>query len=35
MSISDDAASRLDSGMLAGGRLTFPQQSFVAIASLH
>ncbi|PJG55977.1 transposase [Bradyrhizobium forestalis] len=35
MSISDDAASRLDYSMLAGGKLTFPQQSFVAIASLH
>ncbi|WP_027571805.1 class I SAM-dependent methyltransferase [Bradyrhizobium sp. WSM1743] len=34
-SISDDAASRLDHSMLAGGKLTFPQQSFVAIASLH
>ncbi|MBR1171122.1 class I SAM-dependent methyltransferase [Bradyrhizobium liaoningense] len=34
VSISDDAASRLDRSMLAGGKLTFPQQSFVAIASL-
>jgi ubiquinone/menaquinone biosynthesis C-methylase UbiE len=35
MSISDDAASRLDRSMLADGKLTFPQQSFVAMASLH
>ncbi|MBB4367961.1 ubiquinone/menaquinone biosynthesis C-methylase UbiE [Bradyrhizobium sp. cir1] len=34
-SISDDAASRLDHSMLEGGKLTFPQQSFVATASLH
>lgn len=35
MSIADDAASRLDHSMLAGGKLTFPQQSFVVTASLH
>jgi ubiquinone/menaquinone biosynthesis C-methylase UbiE len=35
MSISDDAASRLDPSMLANGKLTFPQQSLVAMASLH
>lgn len=35
MSIADDAASRLDLSMLAGGKLTFPQQSFVVAASLH
>ena len=34
-SIADDAASRLDHSMLAGGKLTFPQQSFVMMASLH
>jgi ubiquinone/menaquinone biosynthesis C-methylase UbiE len=34
-SISDDAASRLEDSMLAGGTLIFPQQSFVAIASLY
>jgi ubiquinone/menaquinone biosynthesis C-methylase UbiE len=34
-SISNDAASRLDHSMLADGKLTFPQQSFVAIASIH
>jgi len=26
---------RLDQSMLAGGKLTFPQQSFVLIASAH
>jgi len=35
MSIADDAASRVDHSMLAGGKLTFPQQSFVVMASLH
>jgi hypothetical protein len=35
MSIAEDAASRLDLSMLAGGKLTFPQQSFVVAASLH
>jgi len=35
MSISDDAASRLHHSMLADGKLTFPQQSFVATASLR
>ncbi|WP_431015114.1 class I SAM-dependent methyltransferase [Bradyrhizobium pachyrhizi] len=35
ISISEDAASRLDHSMLVGGKLTFPQQSFVAIASLR
>lgn len=34
-SISDDAASRLDDSMLADGKLTFPQESFVAMASLN
>ncbi|MDN5001278.1 methyltransferase domain-containing protein [Bradyrhizobium sp. GCM10027634] len=34
-SIADDAASRLDHSMLAGGKLTFPQESFVIAASLH
>ncbi len=34
-SISDDAVSRLDRSMLADGKLTFPQQSFVAMASLR
>lgn len=34
ISIADDAGSRLDPSMLAGGRLTFPQQSFVATASI-
>ena len=33
MSIADDAASRLDHSMLAAGKLTIPQQSFVVIAS--
>ncbi|WFU74078.1 methyltransferase domain-containing protein [Bradyrhizobium sp. CB2312] len=31
--IADDVASRLDSSMLANGRLTFPQESFVVVAS--
>jgi ubiquinone/menaquinone biosynthesis C-methylase UbiE len=35
MSIADDAVSRLDPSMLAGGKLTFPQQSFVVTASLR
>ncbi|MFE1601647.1 class I SAM-dependent methyltransferase [Methylobacterium sp. ID0610] len=34
-SIADDAASRLHPSMLAGGKLTFPQQAFVATASLR
>jgi hypothetical protein len=34
-SISDDAASRLDRSMLADGKLSFPQESFVAIASVN
>ncbi|BAR53465.1 putative ubiquinone/menaquinone biosynthesismethyltransferase [Bradyrhizobium diazoefficiens] len=34
MSIADDAASRLDPSMLAGSKLTFPRQSFVATASI-
>ena len=33
--IADDAASRLDPSMLEGGRLTFPQESFVVTASLR
>jgi ubiquinone/menaquinone biosynthesis C-methylase UbiE len=32
-SIADDAASRLHASMLADGKLTFPQQSFVVTAS--
>lgn len=32
-SIAADAASRLDAAMLAGGKLTFPQESFVVTAS--
>jgi ubiquinone/menaquinone biosynthesis C-methylase UbiE len=35
MSIAADAASRLDHSMLANGKLTFPQESFVLMASLH
>jgi len=35
VSIADDAASRLDPSMLAGGKLTFPQESFVVTASLR
>lgn len=34
MSIATDAASRLDPSMLTGGKLTFPQQSFVVTGSL-
>jgi hypothetical protein len=34
-SIADDAALRLDPSMLAGGKLTFPQESFVVTASLR
>jgi hypothetical protein len=34
VSIADDAASRLAPSMLAGGKLTFPQESFVVTASL-
>jgi ubiquinone/menaquinone biosynthesis C-methylase UbiE len=34
-SISDDAASRLDRSMLADSKLTFPQEAFVAIASVN
>lgn len=33
--IADDVAARLDSAMLANGRLTFPQESFVVAASLR
>lgn len=33
MSISENAASRLENSMIADGKLTFPQQSFVATAS--
>lgn len=29
--IADDVAGRLDPSMLADGRLTFPQQAFVAV----
>jgi ubiquinone/menaquinone biosynthesis C-methylase UbiE len=35
VAIADDAASRLPPSMLVGGKLTFPQQSFVATASLR
>jgi ubiquinone/menaquinone biosynthesis C-methylase UbiE len=35
MSIASNAASRLDPSMLAGGRLTFPQESFVVTASIE
>ncbi|RQH10708.1 methyltransferase domain-containing protein [Bradyrhizobium sp. RP6] len=34
-SIADDAASHLATPMLAGDKLTFPQQSFVVTASVH
>jgi hypothetical protein len=34
VSIADDAASRLAPSMLAGSKLTFPQESFVVVASL-
>lgn len=34
-SVAEDAASRLQPALLAGGKLTFPQQSFVVTASLH
>nr|WP_249798373.1 methyltransferase domain-containing protein [Bradyrhizobium zhengyangense] len=33
--IADDVAARLDPSILANGRLTFPQESFVVIASLR
>jgi hypothetical protein len=33
-SIAADAASRLDDGMLRDGRLSFPQESQVAIATV-
>ena len=33
--ISDDVAARMDPSMLANGRLTFPQESFVVVASLR
>lgn len=35
LSIAADAISRIDRSMLARGNLVFPQQSFVAIASIH
>jgi ubiquinone/menaquinone biosynthesis C-methylase UbiE len=35
VSIADEAASRLDPSMLLGGQLTFPQESYVIVASLH
>lgn len=35
LSIAADAISRIDRAMLADGKLTFPQQSFVAVASLQ
>lgn len=34
VSIADNAALRLDPSMLAGGKLTFPQESFVVTASI-
>jgi ubiquinone/menaquinone biosynthesis C-methylase UbiE len=34
-SIAADAAARLDASMLRGGRVTFPQESFVVTASLR
>lgn len=33
--IADDVASRLDPSMLTDGKLTFPQEAFVAVASLR
>jgi ubiquinone/menaquinone biosynthesis C-methylase UbiE len=33
--VADDVVGRLDSSMLANGRLTFPQESFVVVASLR
>ena len=33
--ITDDVAARMDPSMLANGRLTFPQEAFVVVASLH
>jgi hypothetical protein len=33
--IAADAGSRLDPSMLAGGKLAFPQESFVVTASLR
>jgi ubiquinone/menaquinone biosynthesis C-methylase UbiE len=35
VSIADEAASRRDPSMLLGGQLTFPQESYVIVASLH
>ena len=35
LSIADDAALRLDPSVLAGSNLTFPQEAFVATASLR
>jgi ubiquinone/menaquinone biosynthesis C-methylase UbiE len=35
VSIADNAASRLDAAMLTGGKLTFPQESYVVMASCH
>jgi hypothetical protein len=35
LSIAADAISRIDRSMLADGKLTFPQQSFVATASIQ
>lgn len=35
LSIADDAASRIDPSMMTGGKLTFPQESFVVSASLQ
>jgi hypothetical protein len=33
VSIADEAALQLDPSMMAGGKLTFPQESFVVTAS--
>lgn len=35
LSITDYAASRLDPSILAGGKLTFPQESFVVSAAFR
>jgi ubiquinone/menaquinone biosynthesis C-methylase UbiE len=35
VSIAADAASRLDPAMLSGGKLTFPQESYVVTAARH
>jgi hypothetical protein len=35
LSVAADAASRIDPSMLAGGKLTFPQEPFVVTALLR